>query len=90
MEGSYFTVKEVDLNNHCPECYSNEGLQLTFKQKFVENAFYYMEGSPDPGGLPYRFLLKGTLLIAFSLLMLQALADLMRNILTLSNNSEVK
>lgn len=57
---------------------------------FVENAFYYMEGSPDPGGLPYRFLLKGTLLIAFSLLMLQALADLMRNILTLSNNSEVK
>jgi len=36
----YFTLKEVKLNNNCPECYSNEGLELTFKQKFVENAFY--------------------------------------------------
>ncbi|WP_299337442.1 hypothetical protein [uncultured Psychroserpens sp.] len=36
----YFTLKEVQLNNNCPECYSNEGLELTFKQRFVENAFY--------------------------------------------------
>lgn len=57
---------------------------------FVENSFYYNEGSPDPGGLPYRFLLKSSLLIAFSLLMLQALADMFRNILMLNNNSEVK
>jgi len=28
------------LSNHCPECYSNEGLRLTFKQRFVENPFY--------------------------------------------------
>lgn len=40
MEDKYFTVKEVDLNNHCPECYSTEGLHLTFKQKFVETLFY--------------------------------------------------
>ena len=40
MEDKYYTVKEVDLNNHCPECYSTDGLHLTFKQKFVENAFY--------------------------------------------------
>lgn len=40
MADKFFTVKEVSLNNHCPECYSNEGLQLTFKQRFVENAFY--------------------------------------------------
>lgn len=40
MEPKYFTLKEVMLNNHCPECYSNEGLRLTFKQRFVENAFY--------------------------------------------------
>ena len=37
---NYFTLKEVQLNNNCPECYSNEGLELTFKQKFVENIFY--------------------------------------------------
>lgn len=47
---------------------------------FVENAFYYMEGSPDPGGLPYRFILKGSLLIAFGLLVLQGIAELLRNI----------
>lgn len=36
----YFTLKEVRLNNNCPECYSNDGLELTFKQKLVENIFY--------------------------------------------------
>jgi hypothetical protein len=40
MEEKFFTVKEIILNNRCPECYSNEGLKLTFKQKFVENSFY--------------------------------------------------
>ncbi|HNQ27203.1 MAG TPA: hypothetical protein PKL92_04720 [Aquaticitalea sp.] len=40
MADKFFTVKTLSLNNHCPECYSNSGLQLTFKQRFVENAFY--------------------------------------------------
>jgi len=40
MQDSFFTLKEFRLNNHCPECYSNEGLVLTFKQKFTENALY--------------------------------------------------
>ena len=40
MENKFFTLKEVELNNNCPECYSREGLQLTFKQRFVENFFY--------------------------------------------------
>jgi TRAP-type mannitol/chloroaromatic compound transport system permease small subunit len=48
---------------------------------FVENAFYYQEGSPDPGGLPYRYLLKGSLLIAFGLIIMQGIAELLRNIL---------
>ena len=65
-------------------------LILTSSWPFVENAFYYNEGSPDSGGLPYRFLLKGSLLVAFGLLILQALAELAKNILTLSNNIEVK
>ncbi|TXE19434.1 hypothetical protein ES692_03900 [Psychroserpens burtonensis] len=37
---NHFTLKELQLNNNCPECYSNKGLELTFKQRFVENAFY--------------------------------------------------
>ncbi len=36
----YFTLKEAKLNNNCPECYSTDGLQITFKQKFTENTFY--------------------------------------------------
>jgi hypothetical protein len=40
MEEKFFTVKEVSLNNNCPECYSKDGLELTFKQRFVENTFY--------------------------------------------------
>jgi len=48
---------------------------------FVENAYYYQEGSPDPGGLPYRYLLKGSLLISFGLLILQGIAELLRNTL---------
>jgi len=51
---------------------------------FVENAYYYREGSPDPGGLPYRYLLKGSVLIAFGLVILQGIAELLRNILMLT------
>ena len=51
---------------------------------FVENAFYYNEGSPDPGGLPYRYLLKGSLLIAFGLLLLQGFSSLLKNIIKFS------
>lgn len=58
-------------------------LILVTSEPFVENAFNYMEGSPDPGGLPYRFILKGSLLVAFALLVLQGIAELLRQILVL-------
>lgn len=38
---------------------------------FVENAYNFSEGSPDPGGLPYRFALKGLIPFGFSLVLLQ-------------------
>ncbi|NQZ53069.1 MAG: TRAP transporter small permease subunit [Piscirickettsiaceae bacterium] len=65
-------------------------LVLITSWPFVENAFYYHEGSPDPGGLPHRFLLKGSLLLAFGLLILQGLAEILRNIIKLSNHSETQ
>jgi len=40
MEEKFITIKEVALINNCPECYNTSGLQLTFKQKFVETKFY--------------------------------------------------
>lgn len=42
--------------------------------KFVYNAWTVMEGSPDPGGIPYRFLIKATIPVGFSLLCLQGLS----------------
>ena len=40
MAEKFITIKEVALKNNCPECYSNDGLHLTFKQKFIESNFY--------------------------------------------------
>ena len=41
---------------------------------FVFNAFIIGEGSPDPGGLPARFILKAAIPVGFLLLALQGLA----------------
>jgi len=60
-------------------------LILTTAWPFVENAFYYQEGSPDPGGLPYRYLLKASLLVAFALIILQGISELLKNILKLKH-----
>lgn len=40
MEDNYVHIKEVALKNNCPECYSNNGLHIKFKQKVVENKLY--------------------------------------------------
>jgi TRAP-type mannitol/chloroaromatic compound transport system permease small subunit len=42
--------------------------------EFVYNAWMVMEGSPDPGGIPYRFLVKGTITVGFILLTLQGIS----------------
>ncbi|WP_323783007.1 TRAP transporter small permease subunit [Thalassovita sp.] len=41
---------------------------------YVQSSFAIGEGSPDPGGLGYRYLLKGTMPVAFAVLALQCLA----------------
>jgi TRAP-type mannitol/chloroaromatic compound transport system permease small subunit len=47
---------------------------ITTSWKFTLNSFAIMEGSPDPGGIPFRFLLKGCLPVGFSLLLLQGIS----------------
>jgi TRAP-type mannitol/chloroaromatic compound transport system permease small subunit len=42
--------------------------------KFTHNAWLVMEGSPDPGGIPLRFLIKGTITVGFLFLTLQSLS----------------
>ena len=39
--------------------------------KFVYSSWAIMEGSPDPGGVPFRFIVKGTIPVGFCLLLLQ-------------------
>jgi TRAP-type mannitol/chloroaromatic compound transport system permease small subunit len=41
---------------------------------YVQSSYNINEGSPDPGGLPHRFLLKAVMPVAFALLALQAFA----------------
>ena len=50
---------------------------------FVANSFAVMEGSPDPGGVPYRFIIKSTIPIGFSLLLLQGISLGIHSILVL-------
>lgn len=39
-EDQFITIKEYALKNHCPECFSNNGLHLLFKQRFIDTKFY--------------------------------------------------
>ncbi|MBF8148855.1 hypothetical protein ITJ86_03040 [Winogradskyella sp. F6397] len=36
----FFTLKEARIGNNCPECYSNDSLEITFKQKLIETKLY--------------------------------------------------
>lgn len=47
---------------------------------FIESSFQFSERSPDPGGLPYRFLLKAVIPLAFILVLIQGLSTVIRNI----------
>jgi TRAP-type mannitol/chloroaromatic compound transport system permease small subunit len=50
---------------------------------FVYQAYSLGEGSPDPGGLPYRFLLRSFIPLGFALLTVQAVANFIRSALFL-------
>jgi len=42
--------------------------------KFTYNSWIIMEGSPDPGGIPFRFILKGTITVGFVLFTFQGIS----------------
>lgn len=54
-------------------------LFIKYSLGFVDSAFQVREGSPDPGGLPGRWLLKGFIPVAFGLMALQCLANGIRH-----------
>jgi len=42
--------------------------------KFMLNSYAILEGSPDPGGIPWRFIVKGFIPAGFFLLLLQGIS----------------
>ena len=50
-------------------------LFIWYSLHYVQQAYVIDEGSPDPGGIPHRYLLKGLLPVGFALLLVQALAS---------------
>jgi len=42
--------------------------------KFAGNSFAVLEGSPDPGGVPYRFIVKSFIPAGFVLVLIQGIA----------------
>jgi TRAP-type mannitol/chloroaromatic compound transport system permease small subunit len=47
---------------------------------FVINSFHMQEISPDPGGIPYRYLVKALIPLGFAFVFLQGAAMLIENI----------
>jgi len=65
-------------------------LVISASWQFVYDAYVHQEGSPDPGGLPYRFLLKAAIPVGFALLMLQGIANSLSSLLYLLESQEDK
>jgi TRAP-type mannitol/chloroaromatic compound transport system permease small subunit len=60
-------------------------LMLIYASKnFVINSFNIGETSPDPGGLPGRYILKSIIPIAFFLLLIQSISLMFKSILTIA------
>lgn len=52
---------------------------------FVSYSFALGEKSPDPGGLPFRYILKAIIPFSYILLLIQGFGEICRNILILKN-----
>ncbi|SDL98642.1 TRAP-type mannitol/chloroaromatic compound transport system, small permease component [Catalinimonas alkaloidigena] len=55
--------------------------------EFTSNSLKIGERSPDPGGLPARYLIKSAIPLGFLLLLLQACAELIKSFLILLDRS---
>ena len=62
-----------------PGCY----LIIATSIPFVQNAWAVNEGSPDPGGIPYRFLLKACIPAGFILVLLQGISLGIKSLFTI-------
>ena len=56
--------------------------------KFVGNSWGFQEGSPDPGGLPARYIIKSMIPLGFLLLGIQGIGEAIRSVLTITSPEE--
>jgi TRAP-type mannitol/chloroaromatic compound transport system permease small subunit len=56
-------------------CIAISALFIWFSLHYVQQSYVIDESSPDPGGLPHRYLLKGLIPVGFALLLLQSIAS---------------
>jgi len=62
-------------------------LMINSSIDFVWNSFIIGESSPDPGGLPARFILKAVLPVSFVFILLQGISVFFKSILILTGKS---
>jgi TRAP-type mannitol/chloroaromatic compound transport system permease small subunit len=62
-----------------PGCY----LVIATSIPFAHTSWSMLEGSPDPGGIPYRFLLKSTIPAGFMLIGIQGISLGIKSLLTI-------
>lgn len=58
-------------------------LVITTSYKFAYTSWLIGEGSPDPGGVPYRFIIKSMIPMGFSLILLQGISLGLKSLLTI-------
>ncbi|MBK8633935.1 MAG: TRAP transporter small permease subunit [Saprospiraceae bacterium] len=56
---------------------------LITSYKYTANSFYIQEGSPNPNGLPFRYVIKSFIFIGFLLLLLTGIAKIWDHISSL-------
>ena len=54
------------------------------------NSWSIQEGSPDPGGIPFRFLVKGAIPVGFSLLLLQGISLGLHSVLQIAGHESTE
>ena len=56
-------------------CMALSVLVIWLSLKYVQQSYVIDEGSPDPGGIPHRYLIKSLIPIGFALLFVQSIAS---------------
>jgi TRAP-type mannitol/chloroaromatic compound transport system permease small subunit len=54
---------------------------------YAYTSFLFNEGTPNPGGLPYRFIVKSMISLGFTFLLLQAIGNSLASIMIINNKS---